>query len=297
MIYDYFPQRIRSAVQKACNNNKYIEEIRVRCGQNIIICDNHDRWFLDTNGNLTKSVNSTIILYKNDLKEMFGLITHNSVYAMQQDIKNGFITLPDGSRVGLCGRCVIKNGKIENINNISSFNIRLSRQVKDWGSDIFRKLDICTKNVLIVAPPGYGKTTLLRNMVKFVSDNGKNVSVLDERCEISPMYDGEMICDLGVNTDVLSDVPKKEGIAMLLRTMNPDFIATDEIMTKEDFELVTYLTNSGVNVFATFHGKDVNDYISKTKLFGIDGNIFDCFIIISKTDVGRDINIAFREEI
>ena len=282
MLYNYFPDRVREIVRKRLEFDDTIEEIRVRCGQNIVFCTYNDKFFLDETGNFTKDFNDSIKLHKEDLKEMLKYFTRNSVYAVQQDIRNGFVTLSDGTRVGLCGRCIVNNGTIENINNISSFNIRLSRQVIGWGDNIFNEIDVSKKNILIISPPGGGKTTLLRNMIKYASCNGKNVSVVDEKSEIAPFSEGERIYDLGINTDVLSDISKQSGINIMLRTMNPEIIATDELLTKDDFEVLKNTSASGVKVFATFHGINKNDYLTKAKTFGVTENFFDCYIIISK---------------
>ena len=284
MIYNYFPVKIRDIVKKSLEVCDNIEEIRIRSGQNIVFCGSDSKWFIDNTGQFTGDKKNGLKLFKDDLKEMIKYFTLNSVYAMQQDIKNGFITLTDGTRVGLCGRCVIKDGEIENITNISSFNIRMSRQVDGWGNKTFDEIGPESQNTLIIAPPGYGKTTLLRNMIKYASDYGKNVSVIDERCEISPVSEGDRVYDLGVNTDVLSDTSKIIGVNIMLRTMNPEIIAVDEILTKEDFQMLRNTALSGVKIFATFHGKSKNDYERKANAFIGNEHIFDNYIIISKNE-------------
>lgn len=289
MLYNYFPVKVRKAIKNCLETYSDIEEIRVRCGQNIVFCNLSGKWFADSFGNFTKNSENGIKLYKDDLKEMLKYFTQNSVYAMQQDIKNGFITLTDGTRVGLGGRGVVKNGCIENINNIFSYNIRIPRQVAGWGVDLFEKIKVNNKNVLIIAPPGLGKTTLLRNMIKYASDCGKNISVIDEKCEIVPIADGRLIFDLGQNTDVLSDVPKNCGINIMLRTMNPEIIAIDELLTEEDFDVVKNASASGIKIFATFHGKCKEDYLLKVKKFGADELKFDCYIAIAQNEKGERI--------
>lgn len=298
MLYNYFPLRIRDVIKNCIEERDDVEEIRVRCGQNIVFSNRTGKWFVNKSGHLTRSSDDSVKLFKDDLKEMLKYFTQNSVYAMQQDIKNGFITLPDGTRVGLCGRCIIKNGEIENISNISSFNIRLSRQISGWGYDLFRKIGVHNKNVLIIAPPGYGKTTLLRNMIKYASDIGKNISVIDEKSEISPVSEGLRIYDLGLNTDVLSDVPKDKGVNMMLRTMNPEIIAVDEMLSKEDFEIIKNTALSGVKIFATFHGSGADDYISKSEAFLGEEFEFDSYIIITENEnFKRVINYMPKEKI
>lgn len=298
MLYNYFPVRLRKIVKKCMENRDDIEEIRVRCGQNIMFCNRGSKWYVNSSGLLTSSADEGVKLYKDDLKEMIKYFTQNSVYAMQQDIKNGFITLPNGTRVGLCGRCIIKNGEIENISSISSFNIRISRQIVGWGYDVFRKIGAYDKNVLIIAPPGYGKTTLLRNLIKYVSDYGKNISVIDEKSEISPMAEGTRIYDLGINTDILSDVPKDKGINMMLRTMNPEIVAVDEVLTEEDFAIIKNTALSGVRIFATFHGSSTEDYILKAKSFLGEYLEFDSYIeILENENSGRVISCKLKGEI
>jgi len=291
MIYNYFPYALRETIKAALYNCKHLEEIRVRAEKNIVFCESNNRWFVDCNGKLTNDITKGVKVSQKQLEDIIKYLTQNSVYAMQDEIKKGFITIKDGSRVGICGKCIVRDDKIENIKQVSSINIRIAHEVKDCGLEVYKKVCDRSKNLLIISPPGHGKTTLLRDLIRLTSNNGKNVSVVDERCEIAPIIEGKPIFDVGINTDVLSDSPKDIGINMVLRTMNPQIIAVDEIATKEDFEAVLRATNSGVKIFATFHGNTKQDYYDKINAFGVSKILFDNYIYISKNKLyGRNIS-------
>ncbi len=289
MIYKYFPEDIRHIIKQAVKKTRCLEEIRIRCGQKIVFCEAQGKFFVNSQGNLTQNKCDGITMCKRQMEEMLRLITKNSMYAVQAEIKKGFVTLPDGSRVGLCGKCVTTNGKVEYIRDITSLNIRISREVKECATKIYSELLISDKNILIMSPPGHGKTTFLRDLVRLASEDGKNVVIIDERCEIAPFVDGYSIYDLGNNTDVLCDLPKSLGIDMALRTMNPQMIAVDEISTIDDFDAIIRAMYSGVKILATFHGTNKTDFHNKVSEKYVSKLNFDNFIYINKSASCRKI--------
>lgn len=216
---------------------------------------------------LTKQVaNEKIIL---NLLENF---TENSIYAMQSEINSGFITIRGGHRVGISGTCIFENGKIKNIRYISSLNIRVAHEVKGCGTYLVRELygNNNFENTLILSSPGAGKTTLLRDMIRELSMKGNNISVIDERAEIAAIYKGIPQNDLGPRTDVMNNCRKDTGIRMMIRSMAPNIIATDEIGDSKDVDAIYDANFAGIKLLLTAHGDSINDVpirLSKGKLF------------------------------
>lgn len=243
MLNEYFSPEISDKLDQYIN----IQEIRIRLNQNITVLDALGLNELDER------------IGKQELLNIFSSLCSFSVYAKQQEIKNGFITLPEGHRVGICGRCVVENGKISNISNITSLNIRIAREFLDCSKKIYNEINNNIDHTVIISPPNCGKTTYLRDLTRLFSNSGKNVSVVDERGEIAPFAE-ENHFDLGKNTDVLQYCPKDKGLMLVLRTMNPEIIVTDEIGTNTDAEAVSEITKSGVIMVTSFHGSSIEDF-------------------------------------
>lgn len=236
MLYDifyYFSSKISLKLkEKIANENiDKLEEIRIRSNQNIILKFNDKEEFIN------------YIVTPNDILETLQNICENSIYSYQKEICQGYITVKGGHRVGITGNCVIEDGKIININYISSLNFRIAKQIIGCSNEVLKYIineeNNSIFNTLIVSLPGAGKTTLLRDIVRNISNgvgenNGLTVGVVDERCEISAMYKGVFQNDLGTRTDVLTNVSKGIGMRMLIRSMAPQVLVADEIGNNED---------------------------------------------------------------
>ena len=182
----------------------------------------------------------------------------------------GYITIKGGHRVGITGNAVIENEKVININHISSLNFRIAKQKIDCSIPLFKYvIDMQNNsiyNTLIVSPPGCGKTTMLRDLIKNISDGieyinfkGKTVGVVDERGEIAAMYKGVAQNEIGKRTDVIDNISKSQGMKMLIRSMTPEIITCDEIGSLEDIEAINYAICSGIKGIFTAHGKNIED--------------------------------------
>lgn len=252
-FFDFFPNHIINLTKEYSLN---LEEIRFRIGQPIIL----------------KYSNKDIVLdYKTTQKDLLDIlekICENSIYSYQNQICSGYITIVGGHRVGLTGSVVIQDGKIVNISNISSLNFRIARQVLGCSNELIKYIidykNNSIYNVLIVSPPGAGKTTILRDTIRQLSNGigdfeGKTIGLVDERNEISAMYKGIPQNDIGIRTDVLENITKSIGMKMLIRSMAPQIICADEIGSIEDVEAIKYIVCSGVRGIFTAHGSSLKE--------------------------------------
>lgn len=274
-ILRYFPNKIYQIFSNLLQENPQIanelQEIRIRVDKPIILKLREKDLILQYN------------ILQAEILQIVERLCENSIYAYKNQICEGFITIKGGHRVGLTGSCVIENGKITNIKYISSLNIRIAREVKNCSTRILREIiDIENKtiyNSIIVAPPGRGKTTILRDIIRRLSDGieeinfrGKTCGVVDERGEIAAMYKGAPQNDVGIRTDIIENVSKNKGIHMLIRTMAPEIIACDEIGSKEDVEAIHYALYSGVKGIFTMHGKNVEDIKNNKHIYELIEN-------------------------
>lgn len=268
-IIRYFPINISSLLYKAINQNEkikeQIQEIRIRVGRPIIL-KLHNLDIL-----IEYIVNQTEILH------ILEKICENSIYAYKNQICNGYITIKGGHRIGITGSAVVENEKIINIKYITSLNFRIARQVLNCSNKIIGQVideknqDIY--NTLIVSPPGRGKTTILRDLIRKLSNGideinfkGKTCGVVDERGEIAAMYKGVPQNDIGIRTDIIENISKAKGIKILIRTMAPEIIACDEIGSKEDVEAIQEAIISGVKGIFTMHGRTLDDVKSNNQI-------------------------------
>lgn len=275
-IFNFFPLRIIEVLKRyiTSSNYNFLEEIRIRINRPIVIKYNMNFEILD------------YVIKTDDIQEIMQYITENSVYSYQNQICEGFITLKGGHRVGISGNVAMENGKVKNINYIFSLNFRIAKQIIGASEKILNKVynDGIIYNTLIVSPPGGGKTTILRDLIRVLSSY-KTIGVVDERGEIAAMYKDNLQNDLGLNVDVLNNIKKSIGIKMLIRSMSPDLICADEIGTKEDIEAIKYAVTSGVNGVFTAHGETINK-INQNPILNdlIEDKLIDQIIILDKNN-------------
>ena len=274
------------------HNIQKLEEIRIRANKPVI---------------LKLGQVEIVLSYTITTNEIIGIlqnICNNSIYTYQNQICNGFITLPGGNRVGIAGNVVIKDGQVSNISYIYSLNFRISHQI-NGASDNILKYVLDTEsntifNTLIVSPPGAGKTTMIRDLAKRISNGineinfrGLDVSIIDERGEIAAMTKGITFNDVGIRTDVLDNVPKSIGIRMAVRSMAPKVIIADEIGNKDDVNIINYAICSGVKCIFTAHGSDMEDLLKNNEINKIINlQLFSKIIFLDEKQKGKIKNVV-----
>lgn len=296
-ILKYFPIRIREKLNNELEEDYIdLEEIRVRVNCPIILKFNNKEKII-----IEKVTND-------DTKEILQHVCENSIYAYQNEINHGYITIRGGHRVGVTGNCVIEDNKVINISYIYSLNFRIAKQKIGSANEIIKHIiDIKNNNIfttLIVSPPGAGKTTVLRDLIRqlstgidYINFKGKTIGVADERGEIASMYKGIPQNDVGIRTDILDNVPKWVGMEMLIRSMAPEIIVADEIGNLEDINAINYATSCGIKGIFTAHGdklEDINSNLYLKRL--IDLNIFEMIVFLDKYNKGKIKNIYYLDK-
>ena len=289
-ILKCFPTQLAKLILE--HNIQKLEEIRIRANKPVILKLRQVEIVL----NYTITTNEIIGILQN--------ICNNSIYTYQNQICNGFITLPGGNRVGIAGNVVIKDGQVSNISYIYSLNFRISHQI-NGASDNILKYVLDTENntifnTLIVSPPGAGKTTIIRDLAKRISNGineinfrGLDVSIIDERGEIAAMTKGIIFNDVGIRTDVLDNVPKSIGIRMAVRSMAPKVIIADEIGNKDDVNIINYAICSGVKCIFTAHGSDMEDLLKNNEINKIINlQLFSKIIFLDEKQKGKIKNVV-----
>lgn len=264
----------------------YIQEIRLRIGQNVRVR------YKNQDIEIPRKVS------RNDIHEVIEFVSNYSIHAYENELRQGFITIEGGHRVGIAGQVLLEKGNVKNMQHISSINIRISHEVKHCADQIMPYIvqDKRIYHTLIISPPRCGKTTLLRDLIRQISNNNANVGVVDERSELAGCYQGIPQNDVGCRTDVLDACPKKEGMLMLIRSMSPDVIAVDEIGGMEEVDAMKYAMHCGVKMLATVHGESIEE-IRKKPIFEqlIKEHCFERYVVLRTGKEAGEVTGIFDE--
>ncbi|MCI8787808.1 MAG: stage III sporulation protein AA [Lachnospiraceae bacterium] len=290
-ILHLFPARYRAFWQRTAGEQKTLQEIRLRAGRPVILHSGGREHFLTAQGEPTGSLSQAYCAAERELEEILEHICHYSPYAFEEELRRGFVTVAGGHRVGVAGQAVLEpDGRIRTFKNISYLNVRVSHEVKGAADGVLPDMygGGSLKSALIISPPGCGKTTLLRDLVRQISDGnvygpGMTVGVVDERSELAGSFLGKAQNDMGIRTDVLDGCPKELGMLLLLRSMSPQVIAIDELGGDGELAALRQAAVCGCKVLATVHGEDRQDVEYR---FGMAADLwerlFDRFLVLGR---------------
>ena len=281
MLEGILPDEIFGILNKI-NFNK-INEIRLRANKPILVSCGKSKFFLSENG-LENKLSSAIFATKTMIEDIIFRASEYSIYSVNEQIKKGFIMTKDGIRMGIGGNLIEEAGVIKTMTNFSSLNIRIPHKIRNCSLRAYNSIVAHDKilNTLIIAPPGAGKTTFLKDFVFQLSDRNLsyNVLILDERGELTSSEN-----DMGYYFDIISFSRKKIGFENGIRALAPDIIVTDELNEQEDIDAVKYAINSGISIVATTHADSLETFKKKESFKDLlNEKAFKRFVVLSNRE-------------
>jgi stage III sporulation protein AA len=295
-IFRLFPDEIQRLLRNQPSHIlQSIEEIRIRVGQPLEILS-YGRPIYPQE----KAVGAE------EAQILLNRLSQHSLYALEEELKRGYITIAGGHRVGLAGKVITEQGSVKAIRDISSFNVRIARQKIGIAEPLLPYLFQKTwLNTLVIGPPQTGKTTLLRDIARLVSTGvhrmdipSYKVGIVDERSEIAGCVKGVPQHSLGKRVDILDACPKAEGMMMLIRSMSPQVLIVDEIGRKEDGEAILEALHAGVQMIFTAHGNSLEDAMKRPVMLPLSGlHLFQRYVILSRDKGPGTVRYIFDEEL
>lgn len=288
-IIRIFPDYMKARWESALFHADKLQEIRLGVGQPVRLKFAGEEKFLSGKGLVTNLSRDAWYITEKEIDEIVKNICRYSLYAFENEIRQGFLTVPGGHRIGMAGQVVLNDkGNIRNISHIRFLNIRISHEVLGAAEEVMPYLyeGNRVRNTLLISPPGCGKTTLLRDIIRQMSDGnaygtGRQIGVVDERSEIAGSFMGVPQNNVGMRTDVLDGCPKVQGMMLLMRSMTPAVVAVDEIGSYEDMTALLQVLQCGSSVVATMHGNTMSD-VQRHLNLEEHGGMFERFVFLEK---------------
>ena len=301
-IYRILAVSIRKILDSCKMDFSKLQEIRLRIGAPLLVVYGGEEYFVDCTGKFTYEAGKAFLVNQREIRETMEYISNYSMYAFEEELRQGYITVQGGHRVGVAGKMIWERAGAKNMKHISFLNIRLAHEVIGCSDCLLPYLlqekELC--HTLIISPPRCGKTTLLRDLIRQLSNGGRHhegmtIGVVDERSELGACYLGVPQNNLGCRTDILDGCPKVDGMMMLVRSMAPQVIAVDEVGSSEDVEAMEYVMNCGIHLLATAHGNSIEDIKNKPVLGRmVRERVFERYVLLQPGKVGQ-IQAVFDE--
>ncbi|MFL0251572.1 stage III sporulation protein AA [Clostridium neuense] len=289
-IFFILPEKIRNEIS-VIKRYPDLQEIRIKVNKPLIVQVGRNEYV------------SQYKATEDDMKRILNKMSGYSIYAVEEELRQGYVTIKGGHRIGICGECVTEGLRVKTIKNISSINIRVCREVIGCSNELMKNIVLNNRvfNTIIISPPKCGKTTILRDITRNLSSGirdiglvGKKISVIDERSEIGACANGIPQMDIGIRTDIMDNCPKSIGIMMAIRSMAPEVIVCDEIGTYDDMKSVLMAVNCGVNIITTIHGFGIEDLYSRDVFKDItQNNIFEKAIILDSSKSAGSVKYIY----
>ena len=254
---------------------------------------------LDRQGRAVSSEEEAYRVRPEDVKTTLELLTGYSVYAFEEELRQGYFTVEGGHRIGVAGKAVTEGGRVQRLSHISFLNFRVAHECKGCSEALFRRLygDGQYYHTLLFAPAGCGKTTFLRDLIRLLSNAGLRVGVADERSELAACHYGVPQHDLGMRTDVMDGCPKAEAMGMLLRSMTPQILAADEIGMEADVFAIRAAAGCGCKVVASAHGGSFEELIRNPVLRTLwEERRFERYVCLTKTGQSFGVKAIYDGE-
>lgn len=267
---------LSDSIVECIDDMEAVEEVRVRLGKRTKV-------LISGSYRAIRHIASV-----DDISHILAIASKSSIFAVEQSISRGFISTECGIRIGVCGEAIYDGGKYKTLKNISSLIIRAPHEIKSLPMTVQNSINPFV-STLIVSPPSGGKTTMLREIARRISNKGERVVIIDERYEISGISCGKPELDIGENTDIIAGTDKITAYEIAVRGCNPSVLVTDEIFGRDDVFALADCVRSGIKILASMHGNDIN---AVNKVDGIS-DIFNRVIVLDGVpNIGKVIDIA-----
>ncbi len=312
-LLELFPTSLRLVLEQIpAIARESLEEIRIRENRPLEIGYGSRYSFVREDGTLTDLYRDAFVPSKDQCRALLERVTNHSIYAVEEELRRGYVTVSGGHRIGLAGRTLLDKGQVSHLRDIAGFNVRIARARDGVASEVLPGLlDFKSRTIghtLIVSAPQQGKTTLIRELARCISSGewhhpaarewgSRKIGIVDERSEIAACERGVPTFDLGPRCDVLDACPKAEGMMMMVRSLSPEVIVVDEIGRPEDALAINEAIHAGVRVLATAHATDLKDVFARPVLAKLasDG-VFASFVLLSRDGKKVEHRVVTAEE-